>query len=188
MSSWFPLFVNLEGKRALIIGAGSVAARRAAVLSEFGCRIRVVAPNGSREMERLCQEGKVSWDRRMIEIDCMGGGVLWRNTDEEPPAIQEKVGQEADSDAGGSKKITDSFDKPDLVIIATNDPNVNNKVAALCRQSKILVNHAGDQGQCDFYFPGIVKKGRVVVGVTASGNSHRQAKQVTKQIRDMLEE
>lgn len=40
----FPMFVNLHGQKAVIIGGGQIAARRAAVLLEFGAEITVVAP------------------------------------------------------------------------------------------------------------------------------------------------
>ena len=33
---YFPLFVNLSGKKILIVGAGSIALRRAEALSPFG--------------------------------------------------------------------------------------------------------------------------------------------------------
>lgn len=40
----FPMFVNLYGQKAVIIGGGQIAARRAAVLLEFGAEITVIAP------------------------------------------------------------------------------------------------------------------------------------------------
>ena len=40
----FPLFINLQGKAALIYGGGTVASRRAQVLQEFGAAVTVIAP------------------------------------------------------------------------------------------------------------------------------------------------
>lgn len=40
----FPLFIDVDGKRAVLIGGGSVAERRAAVLRRFGMKVTVVAP------------------------------------------------------------------------------------------------------------------------------------------------
>ena len=42
--AYFPLFVNLEGRRVLVVGGGKIAARRIRTLLEFGCEITVVAP------------------------------------------------------------------------------------------------------------------------------------------------
>ena len=46
----FPLFVDLQGKLAVVVGGGTVAARRTGALLRFGARVRVVAP---RVKERL---------------------------------------------------------------------------------------------------------------------------------------
>lgn len=40
----FPLFIQLERKNVLIIGGGTVAARRAGVLLEFGAAVTVISP------------------------------------------------------------------------------------------------------------------------------------------------
>ena len=40
----FPLFVSLAGKRCVVLGAGKIAARRAAVLTHFGAEVRMIAP------------------------------------------------------------------------------------------------------------------------------------------------
>ena len=39
-----PIFVNLRTQKDIIIGGGQIAARRAAVLLEFGAKITVIAP------------------------------------------------------------------------------------------------------------------------------------------------
>ncbi len=70
-----------------------------------------------------------------------------------------------------------------LAVAATDDPAVNEQVVRLCRERRILVNHAGDKSQCDFYFPGTARDGNLVVGVTASGKDHRLAAQATRQLK-----
>lgn len=70
-----------------------------------------------------------------------------------------------------------------FVIAAADDRAVNDSVAACCRAEQIIVNHAGDKAQCDFYFPGIVKKEQVVIGVTASGSDHGLVKKITRWLR-----
>lgn len=74
----------------------------------------------------------------------------------------------------------------DMVLAASNDSGINDEVARLCRIHKIMVNHGGDKAQCDFYFPGIVKKQNLVVGVTASGKNHKEAKNITEDISRLL--
>lgn len=75
-----------------------------------------------------------------------------------------------------------------LAVCAANDEAVDESVWRLCRERGLLVNIASDKDKCDFYFPGIARKENVVVGVTAGGQDHRQAREVTEKIRKMLEE
>ena len=50
---WFPMFFNIGDRRALIVGGGAVAARRAATLSRFCGNIAVVAPKVRPEITAL---------------------------------------------------------------------------------------------------------------------------------------
>ena len=49
----FPMFVNLKGKRILVLGGGKVAARKVKKLAPFGGRITVVAPQAQPELEAM---------------------------------------------------------------------------------------------------------------------------------------
>ena len=40
----FPLFVNLKGKKVVVVGGGNIALRRIGVLLRFGADITVIAP------------------------------------------------------------------------------------------------------------------------------------------------
>jgi uroporphyrin-III C-methyltransferase/precorrin-2 dehydrogenase/sirohydrochlorin ferrochelatase len=53
MSALLPLFVRLAGRPVLVVGAGSVAARKIAALLEVGAVVRVVAPAVSDEVVAL---------------------------------------------------------------------------------------------------------------------------------------
>lgn len=65
--AYFPLFVNLNDRLVLIVGGGKVAARRAASLSGFGCRIRVVSPEICKELRRLLENGQIDWLQKKYE-------------------------------------------------------------------------------------------------------------------------
>lgn len=49
----FPLFVDLTGKKAVVIGGGTVGLRRAEVLARFGAEVTVISPALSRTMDGI---------------------------------------------------------------------------------------------------------------------------------------
>ena len=80
------------------------------------------------------------------------------------------------------------LDGADVVLAVTNDKELNTRIGTLCNEKKILVNVSHEKELCDFYFPGVVQKDNVVIGITASGKDHSKARKVTEQIRAMMED
>ncbi len=50
---YFPLFISMEQKRILFVGAGNIALRRAKGLLEFGAVVTVIAPDIHTEFYKL---------------------------------------------------------------------------------------------------------------------------------------
>ncbi|MDR1134584.1 MAG: bifunctional precorrin-2 dehydrogenase/sirohydrochlorin ferrochelatase [Clostridiales Family XIII bacterium] len=74
---YFPLFINIEGRRCLVIGGGAVAARKAGALLEYGARVRIIAPDLSQETARLAQREGVEVVRRVYGgIEDLRGAAL----------------------------------------------------------------------------------------------------------------
>lgn len=59
----FPLFVDLTDKKIVVVGAGTIAARRVRTLCQFSGEITVVAPYVCQEIRSLAQEGRI----RLVE-------------------------------------------------------------------------------------------------------------------------
>jgi precorrin-2 dehydrogenase/sirohydrochlorin ferrochelatase len=76
---YFPLYVDLSGRPVLIIGAGTIASRRAGVLADFGAEVTVIAPDGTETMRELERGGNVRWLHRNYEPDDLTGssGTPW---------------------------------------------------------------------------------------------------------------
>ena len=66
MSEYFPLFVPMNGKTALLYGGGAVAARRLRGLIRFGVRITVTAP-------RFCEQVRSLAERHPDQVTLMDG-------------------------------------------------------------------------------------------------------------------
>ena len=78
------------------------------------------------------------------------------------------------------------LDGADIVVTSTGHAGTDVRIAGMCRRRGITVNAASDKTICDFYFPGIAKKGPLVVGVTASGEDHSLAAKATAYFRKLL--
>mgnify|MGYP002646663966 CR=1 FL=1 len=75
----------------------------------------------------------------------------------------------------------------DMVIAAANDHRTNEDIYRVCKERGILVNVCSDKTKCDFYFPGLVRKEDVVIGVTANGTNHKKVKDIVEKIREIIE-
>ena len=65
MSTYFPLFFDLQGRNVRVFGGGMIATRRVEVLLESGANVRVVSPEMTGALERLAsQQERLSLDYR----------------------------------------------------------------------------------------------------------------------------
>ncbi|MFZ0297418.1 MAG: bifunctional precorrin-2 dehydrogenase/sirohydrochlorin ferrochelatase [Candidatus Sulfotelmatobacter sp.] len=64
MSSLFPMFVKLEGKRCLVVGAGKVGEPKISSLLETGARIHAVALEASEAVHHWARAGKITLEIR----------------------------------------------------------------------------------------------------------------------------
>jgi precorrin-2 dehydrogenase / sirohydrochlorin ferrochelatase len=76
MSSLFPMFLKLEGKRCLVVGAGNVGAPKIVRLVETGACVQVVALHAREEVKELAREGKISLKLRAFEPCDLEGKIL----------------------------------------------------------------------------------------------------------------
>lgn len=146
--NYFPLFVDLEDKKIVVAGAGTVATRRVRTLAQFTDNIYVVAPQVTDEMENMAIKGMIHLERRAIKRQ--------------------------------------DFDMAYMVIAATNDRKLNDDIYRVCKEQGIYVNVASDKNRCDFYFPGIIKRDEIVIGINASGVNHVKAKEVRVQMEEFF--
>ena len=84
----FPLFVNLAGEKAVVVGGGAVACRRAEVLSRFGAEVTVIAPRCKTPPQGIQWEG-----RPYAPGDLAGAALAVAATDDR--AVNRAVGEEA---------------------------------------------------------------------------------------------
>lgn len=61
---YYPAFLDLKNKRAVVIGGGKVAERKVRGLIKAGASVKVVSPSLTSALENLSEKGKVSHVRR----------------------------------------------------------------------------------------------------------------------------
>jgi siroheme synthase-like protein len=69
---YYPLFADLEGRRCLVVGAGSVGLEKARGLVDCGAEVTVVAPEADPEIEHVA----LRWVRRRYEPTDLVAQVL----------------------------------------------------------------------------------------------------------------
>lgn len=86
--TYFPMFVELEGRKCLIVGGGRVALRKVEVLSEFGADIEVAAELICEEIKNLARKtssarGRISCcEKTFDEADLKGKFLVVAATDD----------------------------------------------------------------------------------------------------------
>ncbi|MCR5219814.1 MAG: bifunctional precorrin-2 dehydrogenase/sirohydrochlorin ferrochelatase [bacterium] len=97
------------------------------------------------------------------------------------------------SEIRGIKVLRRPFEEADLAladycVCATDDAELNARVAGLCVERGIPVNVADNPALCGFVFPALVKRGDLVIGITTAGKSPAYAALLREQIEAMLPE
>ena len=73
-----------------------------------------------------------------------------------------------------------------IVIAATDDDIVNERIAADCRKHNILVNVVDNPPLCDFIFPALVRRGAVQVAISSSGVAPVFARLLKHEVEKLL--
>ncbi len=140
----FPFFINLKGKKCIVVGGGKVASRKIDILSKFNGDIVVISPEISHKIKTLKDLGRLAHIGRCYE----------------------------------SSDIYGAF----MIIAATSDTLVNENIYNDAVNLGIFVNVADAPEKCTFFFPSIVKRSDLVIGISTSGNYPALSKQIRKKI------
>lgn len=154
---YFPIFINLNGKHAVVFGGGIIATRRVDALLRFGANVTVIAPEVSGEIYALTKRYGKSELEKQLKVIC----------DSYPHS---------------------GIPMADFVLSATDDPQADREIYRFCRENRIPVNVASDQGMCDFLFPALIEYEDIVMGVSSGGRDHKKVRRFSSHIRKFLNE
>ena len=74
--SLFPMFVKLEGRRVLMVGAGPVGEGKIESLLAAGASVRVIAPQATPRVREWAREGLIEWEAREYKPSDFAGAFL----------------------------------------------------------------------------------------------------------------
>lgn len=152
-----PLWLEMSGRRVLVVGGGNVGTRRALMFRGAGAEVRVVAKWFSK---RLTEAAERDNGIRLIEAD-----------------------------AGNEEELKPHIEWADIVVIATDNEEVNNLVWRLAEKHRRWVNDATNAGRTQVVVPymGEAYNGGLKVAVTSEGRTGVAARNALQKILECLE-
>lgn len=194
--AYFPIFIKIEQKKCVILGGGKVALRKAQTLLRYGADVHIVSQEICKELRELLPPEKI-WQRDLTTGEPETVRYL--------PAEEVKQGEEAptpgtadissEEGTGAAAFLEDAalvvaafLEDAALVVAATGSRQVNSQAAQFCRSRKIPVNVADAPEECTFFFPAVVKKGDVSIGVNTAGKSPVVSSRVRRKVEAAIPE
>lgn len=153
----FPLFIDSTDKNVIVYGCGLIATRRIKTLLKFKFQIYVIGRTPSKEFEKL----------------------LWEPENSEQIKFYRKPIDDSD--------ISKIDKKVFLVVAATSDRNINNKIAQRAKECDVFHSIADAKDECDVFFPAVRSKDEVVVGIAGDGSNHKKTRIIADEIGIFLE-
>jgi precorrin-2 dehydrogenase / sirohydrochlorin ferrochelatase len=79
MAALFPMFLRLEGRKCVVVGAGTIANQKLKSLLDCDADVQVIAPEASREIQALVRDGRdgnVTWTQAEFRVEHLDGALL----------------------------------------------------------------------------------------------------------------
>ena len=76
MPAYYPVFLNLAGKRCVIIGGGTIAEGKISKLKETGAQVTIISPDATPAIQKMAKQGVVEWTSRKYQPGDLEGAFL----------------------------------------------------------------------------------------------------------------
>jgi precorrin-2 dehydrogenase / sirohydrochlorin ferrochelatase len=96
MNDLFPIFVRLRNRRALVVGGGAMATVRVKQLLAAKAAITVIAPEATKEIEKLAAEGLLQLLKREFERTDINPGFFVVIGATNKASVQQALAEEAE--------------------------------------------------------------------------------------------
>ena len=121
---YYPIFLDVRGRRTVVVGGGKVAERKVRKLLRAGAVVRVISPELTPGLDRLAREHKIQLTRRRFRKGELGRRrantrsplLVFAATDD--PSAQRTVWKDA-KDAGAFVNVADNAADCDFIVPAS---------------------------------------------------------------------
>src|SRR5579859_3550902 len=90
---YYPIFLDIEERRVVIIGGGTVCARKAETMLKYGAKVTVIAPEFHPDIEAYAAEGTIDVRKKTYEeSDLDDASIVIASTDD--PCINGRIARD----------------------------------------------------------------------------------------------
>lgn len=109
VADYYPIYLNMRRRPAVVIGGGKVAERKVAALIECGARVTVIGPDATPAIREAASRGEARWLNRGYEPgDLAGAALAIAATDD--ASVNRAVAEEA----ARERVLLNVIDQPEL--------------------------------------------------------------------------
>lgn len=113
-SSYYPLFLNVSGKKCVVVGGGQVALRKVEAFLSHGADVEVISPDLCSGLHRLADNGEIAALRRHYQSgDLAGALIVVAATDDR--SINIEVAKKA-KESAVLANVVDDADNSDFIV------------------------------------------------------------------------
>ncbi len=105
----YPVMLNVEGRRCLVVGGGGIALRKVEGLLSEGAQVTVVAPEPIQSLRELAEKGEIQLERRSYR---------------KGEVAEYALGFAATDDRGVNQQVYEDGDKAGLWINVADEPDI----------------------------------------------------------------
>ena len=95
MPLYYPVFLDLRGRRVVVIGGGDMGEEKVSRLMPYGAEVVVVSPDVTNEVSVLAEDGKIEWVKRPYRSGDLEGAFITIVADTSDDAVNQAVSEEA---------------------------------------------------------------------------------------------
>lgn len=76
MTNYYPVYLNLNGKKCMVFGGGQIAEDKVAKLRNAGAQVSIISPTVTPDLEAWAQRGDFEWQSREYRTGDLQGAFL----------------------------------------------------------------------------------------------------------------